>query len=116
MKKLTCRINCQKEAASEAFQNLKSKLKEAVRLSDKIRSLKEEPSFMTEEDIREEERMTNERLLAPKKIIEEIKELESHPDYIDPDHMEIVHAEIEKNRSILKSAENMSEDGTSKGN
>ncbi len=116
IEKTTCLVNSQKQAASETINLLKSKLEVAEKLSDGIKKLKEEPSFMTEEGIKEEEKMTNERLFEPKRIIEEIKELESHPDYLDPDHMAIVQIEIEKNRSILKSGEKMSEDGSSKGN
>ena len=116
MEKTIAKIHCQKESASEMINILSSQLEVAQRLSDTIKNLKEEPSFMIEEDIREEERRTFEELREPKKIIEEVEKLVSHPDFLDPYHMEILKMEIEKNKSFLKSAENMSEDESSKGN
>jgi hypothetical protein len=116
MKKTTCRINCQKEAVSETINILSSKLEVAQRLSDEIKNLEEEPSFMTEEDTREEERMTFEKLLEPKIIIEEVETLERHPDYLGNNHMKTLQEEIEKKRSFLKTVENAPEDGTLKGN
>jgi hypothetical protein len=116
MEKSTCSMNCQKEAASEMINILSSKLEVAVRLSDDIKNLEEEPSFLTEEEIREEERMTFEKLIEPKKIIEEVEKLMSHPDYLGLNHMKTLQVEIEKKKSFLKRVENTSEDKTLKGN
>jgi hypothetical protein len=109
-------MNCQKEAASEMINILSSKLEVAQRLSDDIKNLEEEPSFLTEEETREEERMTFESLFEPKRILEEIEKLESHPDYLGPNHMKTLQVEIEKKELFLKRVENPSEDGTLKGN
>jgi len=115
MKQTTSKINSQKEAASETINILQSKYEVAEKLSDDIKNLQEEPSFMTEEEIREEERRTNEKLLEPKIIIEEVETLERHPDYLGNNHMKTLQEEIEKKRSFLKTVKNAPEDGTSKG-
>jgi DNA-directed RNA polymerase alpha subunit len=115
MKQTTSKINSQKEAASETINILQSKYEVAEKHSDDIKNLQEEPSFMTEEEIREEERRTNEKLLEPKIIIEEVETLERHPDYLGNNHMKTLQEEIEKKRSFLKTVENAPEDGTSKG-
>jgi hypothetical protein len=112
MKQTTSKINSQKEAASETINILQSKYEVAEKLSDDIKNLQEEPSFMTEEEIREEERRTNEKLLEPKIVIEEVETLERHPDYLGNNHMKTLHEEIEKKRSFLKTVENAPEDGT----
>jgi hypothetical protein len=115
MKQTTSKINSQKEAASETINILQSKYEVAEKLSDDIKNLQEEPSFMTKEEIREEERRTNEKLLEPKIIIAEVETLERHPDYLGNNHMKTLQEEIEKKRSFLKTVENAPEDGTSKG-
>jgi hypothetical protein len=108
-------MNCLKAASLETTDILKSKLKNAERLSDDIKKLEEEPSFMTQEDIREEERTTFEKLIEPKKIIEEVEKLESHPDYLGPNDIITLEEEIEEKRSIQKRKKNTSEVGASKG-
>jgi hypothetical protein len=113
MEQTTCRMNSQKQAASHTINIVKSKLEVAERLSDDIKNLKEEPSFMTQEGIMEEESRTNEKLFEPKKIIEQVEKHESHPDYLGPDNMEILKANIEKRR--LTSVEKTPGDGISEG-
>jgi hypothetical protein len=115
IEKTTSKINCQKAAALETNDFLKSKLKNAERLSDDIKKLKEEPSFMTQEDIIEEEKKTFEKLIEPKKIIEEVEKLESHPGYLGPNDIITLEEEIEEKRSILKRKKNTLEVGASKG-
>ena len=118
MEKTVSKINCRKEAAKKTIEVLESKLEAAKRLSKVIKGLEDGPSFMTEEDIEEEERMTHERLLKPKQLIKDIEELEMHPDNLDPRQIEQLQAEIEIKKYFLKSEEFASksiDNGSSKG-
>ncbi len=103
-------MNSQKQAASETINILKSKLEVAERLSDEMKHLKEEPSFMTEEEIREEEIMTFENLRKPKQIIEEVEILEKDSDYLGPNRIKNLEVEIKKN--TLKRKEKISKDAS----
>jgi hypothetical protein len=71
---------------------------------------------MTNETIREEEEMTHERLLEPKKIIDEIEKLKMHSDYLGHVEMKTLYAQMKKKGSFSKNENKTAEDTTSKGN
>ena len=118
MEKTIFKINCRREAATKTIKVLESKLEKAKGLSDNIKGHEGEDFYMTEEGIREEEKTTHKKLLEPKKLVKEIEELESHPDYLDPNHIENLEVEIEMKKCFLRSEENASQsvdNGSSKG-
>ena len=109
MEKTIFKINCRREAATKTIKVLESKLEKAKGLSDNIKGHEGEDFYMTEEGIRQEEITTHERLFQPKKLVEEIEELEGHPDYLDPNHIENLEVEIEMKKYSLRSEENASQ-------
>jgi hypothetical protein len=85
---------------------LSSKLEIAKSLQTQIKDLREEPSFMTEDQIIEEEKVTQQKLEAPSKILSNIEDLENNSGFLDFQQIQALKNQIQ----IIKSSLGKSED------
>ncbi len=77
LKKDSCKAECQKELVSMKCGFLTSKLDNAKKLESHIEELTMKEGFMTENQVKEEEMKTKERLKEPLKIIANVEEFEN---------------------------------------
>ncbi len=75
MTKTVTKLNCQKEVILKKIDHLTSRLEKVKRLNQEIKDLKDQPTYMTEDSMREEEENTNCKLEDPKKILQKIDQV-----------------------------------------
>jgi hypothetical protein len=102
LQKDSCKAECQKELVSIKFGFLSSKLENAKKLESKIEELTLKEGFMTDNQVKEEEMKTKERLDEPLKIIANIEEFESDSDYLNYNNIQILKCKIESIKSSLR--------------
>ncbi len=96
----------EREVSKMKIQFLSSKLEIAKSLQTQIKDLREKPSFMTEDQMIEEERMTQQKLEAPSKILSTIEDLEMDSGFFDCQQIQTLKNQIQ----IIKSSLGKSED------
>jgi hypothetical protein len=75
MTKTVRKLNCQREAITKKIDHLTSRLEKAKSLNQEIEVIQEQPTFMTEDGMREEEMKTNLKLEEPKQILQQVNEV-----------------------------------------
>ncbi len=89
-----CKAQCQKELVSKKFDILTLKLENAKKLKVQIEDITLK-DFMTDNQVKEEERKTKERLEDPLKIIANIEDFENDSDYLNCQNIQILRGKIE---------------------
>jgi hypothetical protein len=84
------------------FGFLTSKLENAKKLEIKIKELTLKEGFMTDNQVKEEEMKTKERLEDPLKIIANIEDFENDSDYLNCQNIQILRGKIESVKSFLR--------------
>ena len=102
LKKDSCKAECQKELVAIKFGLLASKLDNAKKLEIKIKELTLKEGFMTDNQIKEEEMKTKERLDEPLKIIASIEDFGNDSDYLNCQDIQILRCKIESVKSSLR--------------
>ncbi len=97
-----CKAQSQKELLSMKFDFLTSKLENAKKLKSQIEDLTLKEDFMDDDQVKEEEMKTKERLEAPMKIIANIEEFENDSDYLNFNKIQILRGKIESVKSSLR--------------
>ena len=98
----SCKAECQKELTSMKFGFLTAKLENAKKLKTKIEELTLKDDFMSDEQVKEEEMKTKERLEDPLKIIANIEDFENDSDYLNCQNIQILRGKIESVKSSLR--------------
>ncbi len=97
-----CKAECQKELVAIKFGFLTSKLENAKKLEIKIKEFTLKEGFMTDNQVKEEEMKTKERLEEPLKIIANIEEFENNSGYLNFNNIQILRGKIESVQSFLR--------------
>ena len=102
LKKDSCKAECQKELVSMKFGFLTSKLENAKKLKTRIEELTSKEDFMSDEQVKEAEMKTKEKLEDPLKIIADIEEFENDSGYLIFNNIQILRGKIESVKSFLR--------------
>ncbi len=108
--KTVTKLNCQRGAIVKKIDHLTSRLEKAKRLNQEIKGLKEQPAFMTEDGMREEEMKTNFKLEEPKQILQQIEQLQSEANFLDPGQIESLKMKIENLQFQIRNDEEETSD------
>ena len=95
-------VRCQKEFVSMKFGFLTSKLENAKKLKTRIEELTSKEDFMSDEQVKEAEMKTKEKLEDPLKIIANIEEFENDSEYLNYNNIQILRGKIESIKSSLR--------------
>jgi hypothetical protein len=98
----SCKAQCQKELVSMKFDFLTLKLENAKKLKSQIGELTLKENFMTDNQVKEEEMKTKEKLEDPLKIIANIEEFENDSEYLNYNNIQILRGKIESVKSSLR--------------
>ena len=102
LKNDSCKAQSQKELLSMKFDFLTLKLENAKKLKSQIEDLTLKEDFMDDDQVKEEEMKTKERLETPLKIIANIEEFENDSDYLNFNKIQILRGKIESVKSSLR--------------
>ena len=96
-------VRCQKELVSMKFGFLTSKLENAKILKSRMKELALKKDYMSDEQVKEEEIITEEKLKEPFNIISKIEELQNDSEYLNSN--KILRGKIESVKLSLRKSD-----------